>query len=95
MKTIKTARLWGADARGLRLVVGSCLMTGLLTFGGCSFLETVTSRTASPDDRIQLGWQDGPLSLHRGELRDYTCTDDLPLQCESVGGKSLCHCPRR
>ena len=70
-------------------------MTGLLTLGGCSFLETATTRTAPPDERTQLGWRDGVLSLHRGELDAHTCSDDLPLQCESVAGKSLCHCPRR
>lgn len=69
-------------------------MTALVTLGGCSFLDTVTTRTAA-DERTQLRWQDGTLSLHRGELERYTCMDDLPLQCESVSGKSLCHCPRR
>jgi Cyclin-dependent kinase inhibitor 3 (CDKN3) len=79
----------------LRLVVGSCLMTGLLTLAGCSFLETVRTRTAAPDDRAQLGWQDGTLFLRRGELDDYRCTNGLALQCESVSGRSLCHCPQR
>ena len=79
----------------IRIVAGSCLMSSLVTLAGCSFLDTVTVRTAPPDYRVPLQWQDGTLYLNRGDLKDYRCLDDLPLQCESVGGKSLCHCPRR
>ena len=85
----------GQHSKPIRIVVGGCFSATLLTLAGCSFLDTVTVRTAPPDDRIPLGWQDGALYLNRGELEDYRCMDGLPLQCESVSGKSLCHCPRR
>ena len=67
-------------------------MAGLLTLGGCSYLETMTSRAAAPDDRVQLGWQDGPLFLRRWEIPDYTCIDDLMLQCARAGPTYLCQC---
>ena len=76
-------------------IAANCLMSGLLMLGGCSFLETVITRTADPDQRTQLGWQAGAVTLRRGELDDYKCIDDLPLQCESVGGNPLCRCPYR
>ena len=96
MKAIKNRTPFGhRRSDELRLVVGSCLMSGLLTLGGCSFLDTVRTRTAAPDDRAQLGWQDGTLFLQRGELDDYVCVNGLALQCESVSGRSLCHCPQR
>ena len=82
-------------SNAIRIVAGNCIMVGLVTLGGCSFLDAVTTRAAPADDRVQLSWEDGTLSLHRGELENYTCIDDLPLQCESVSGKSLCWCPRR
>jgi len=94
MKATKNCTPWVRRRASATPIVGGCLMTGLLMLGGCSFLETVTTRTAPPDGRTQLGWQDGVQSLHRGELDDYTCVDGLPLQCESVSGKSLCHCPQ-
>ena len=92
MKATKNCKPW-VRRSSARRIVGSCLMTGLLLLGGCAFLDTVTTRTAPLDERTQLGWQDGVQSLHRGKLDDYTCLDGFPLQCESVSGKSLCHCP--
>ena len=79
----------------IRIAIGGCLVSGLLTLGGCATFETATTHTVLPDNRIRLGWRDPPVSIHRRELDNYACLDGLPLQCESVSGKSLCHCPRR
>jgi len=79
----------------IRIVVSTGLIIGFGTLAGCSFLDAVAERTARPDGRIPLRWQDGTLSLHRANMEDYKCVDDLALQCESVSGKWLCHCPRR
>jgi hypothetical protein len=94
MKTPKEfTQLACQHSKMIRILGRSCLITGLLTLAGCSYLETVTSQ-AAPDDPIQLGWQDGALSLRRGEIRDYTCTDGRMLQCVLEGVKYSCGCPR-
>jgi len=96
MKAMKNwAPLAHRRSNTIRVALGGALVSGLLTLGGCASFETATTRTAAPDNRIRLGWQDAPLSLHRTELDNYACVDGLPLQCESVSGKSLCHCPHR
>ena len=95
MKTLERRSFGQRRSNAIRTAAKSCLMTGLVALGGCSFLDTVTTRTGAADNRIQVSWQDGTLSLDRGELENYTCIDHLPLQCESVAGKSLCRCPRR
>lgn len=96
MTTLRGRRSVGRrHSNSIRTASKNCLVTGLVVLGGCSFLDTVTTRTGAVDNRTQLRWQDGTLFLQRGELENYTCINDLPLQCESVGGKSLCRCPRR
>lgn len=94
MKTSKElTRVGHRHSKAIRIVVAICLMTDLLALAGCSYLETVTTRTA-PDDRIQLRWQDGALYLRRAELRDYTCENDRMLQCVLQGVEYSCECPR-
>jgi hypothetical protein len=80
-------------SNAIRIVARTCLMTGLVTLGGCAFLDDVTTRTI-PDNRVQLAWQDGALSLYRQELPDYTCVDGQMLQCVHNGVKYSCQCPR-
>ena len=77
----------------MRIVARFCLMTAHLGLFGCSYLETVTTRTV-PDDRVQLRWQDGALYLLRAELRAYTCENDRMLQCVLEGVEYSCECPR-
>jgi hypothetical protein len=85
----------GKQPASIQMVICTCLLMGFGALAGCSFLDAVAERTARPDGRIPLRWQDGTLYLHRARLADYKCVDDLALQCESVSGKWLCHCPRR
>lgn len=93
MKAIKIRSVTGHHSNPIRIILGNGLLIGLLPLAGCSYLETVTRDTA-PDDRIQLGWQDGALSVYRWELRDYTCVDNRMLQCVHEGVKYSCRCPR-
>jgi hypothetical protein len=94
MQTSKELKRVGRrQSKAIRIAFGTCLMTDLLALAGCSYLETVTTRT-TPDDRVQLRWQDGALYLRRAELRDYTCENGRMLQCELQGVEYLCECPR-
>jgi hypothetical protein len=77
------------------VAVGACIASGLLTLGGCASFDTAATHATTPDNRIRLGWRDAPLFLHRTDLDNYACMDDLPLHCEAVSGRSLCHCPHR
>jgi hypothetical protein len=61
---------------------------------GCSYLETQLARTAPPDDRIELGWQERRL-LSAREIRGYTCPDDYFLQCEGGATSYSCTCALR
>ena len=94
MNAMKFWAVKGRHRSSIRIVIRNCLIIGHGTLAGCSFLDTVAPQTAGPDGRIPLRWQDGTLYLNRARLRDYKCVDDVPLQCESVSGKWLCHCPR-
>jgi hypothetical protein len=93
MKAMKIRSTRGPHRPPIRLVVGFCLLNGLLTLAGCSYLETLSTQTTA-DNRIQLGSQDGMVYLARRALPDYACANGALLQCESIGGKSLCGCPR-
>lgn len=63
--------------------------------GGCSYLETQLQRTASPDTRIKLGWQDRVQVASR-EIANYTCESRYMLMCDRAGSITYsCTCVLR
>jgi len=68
-------------------LIAACV---LLALSGCSYLETQLARTAPPDDRVEIGWQERR-SLSAREIPRYTCPDNYFLRCER-GGASTYSC---
>ena len=65
------------------------LLSGL---GGCSYLETLSQRSAPADTRIEIGWQQR-LSLHPRDVENYTCAVHYTLRCERGGAATYsCTC---
>ena len=92
----KTKHRW-VLARGawpIRVAGTFCIVVGLAAAAGCAYVETVTSRTAPPDSRVELSANNVVL-LHDREIPDYTCGQRLILQCERSGAVSYsCQCAR-
>lgn len=76
-------------------VARHALLPLMLTLSGCTYLESMAQRTASPDDRNQLDRRDGMVLLTPAEISDYTCMGGLVLLCERGGaGTYSCRCER-
>jgi len=69
-----------------------CLPLGL---SGCSYIETQLDRTAPPDNRIQLDWQERR-QLSQRESSHYRCPVHYVLRCDRAGSITLsCTCELR
>jgi hypothetical protein len=66
-----------------------------LTLGGCAYMETVMEREGEPDTRVQLPSLNGNFFLSYREIADYTCAQDLLLQCDRTGSTYSCWCGPR
>lgn len=71
-------------------------MLGSTLLSGCAYLDAQLQRTALPDDRIELGWQDR-LSVYARDLSNYTCEDQqYVLSCDRAGSITYsCTCALR
>ena len=65
MKTYILRRPRSIPGRLFRAVWLASLLSLL---GGCAFLDHVGEIPAKPDNRVHLGWQDGPFSLDRSDV---------------------------
>jgi hypothetical protein len=79
-----------------RLGARAAIVSGTLCLAGCAYMESVMSRQAEPDRRIQLPSGRGQVLLRGREIPDYTCAEDYLLLCERSGASSFsCHCVLR
>jgi hypothetical protein len=83
---------WGRRGRRLGTVVCLGLLAGS---NGCAYVENQLHRTARPDNRIVLGWQERRY-LYERQMPHYTCPADYFLQCDRAGAITLsCTCTHR
>jgi hypothetical protein len=84
--------------RGTRPFSGSKLIVALLPLlglGGCAYVDTVLQRSATPDERVQLGGQHR-VSLRAREIPHYTCEGGYLLRCDRGGSSTYsCTCAPR
>jgi hypothetical protein len=80
----------------LLLSLASTLLTACsLSLAGCAHLEAQLERTATPDNRITLGWGDR-LSVSARDLKNYTCDSSYVLTCARAGSITYsCTCELR
>jgi hypothetical protein len=79
--------------RSFATVVLSMSLFGVLNaLEGCTYIEAQLQRTAPPDTRIKLGWQDR-VSVSSNDLDEYTCRGRYVLRCDRAGAITLsCTC---
>jgi hypothetical protein len=74
------------------VVVSASSLGGLNALSGCAYMETQLQRTAPPDTRIRLGWQDR-VSVYSQDLDEYRCESSYTLLCQRGGAITLsCTC---
>lgn len=76
-------------------VAASISLFGFLNpLEGCTYIESQLQRTAPPDTRVKLGWQDR-VFVHSNQLDDYTCHSHYILRCDDAGAITMsCTCVR-
>jgi hypothetical protein len=79
--------------RSLVPVVAALPLFGVLNaLQGCTYIEAQLQRTAPPDTRIQLGWQDRAF-VQSNHVDEYTCRGRYTLRCDGAGAITLsCTC---
>jgi hypothetical protein len=79
-----------------RLATALAVLGCSVGFGGCMYPETQLQRSAPPDNRVKLGWQDR-VFLSAREIVDYMCADGRYfLQCDHAGSITYsCTCAPR
>lgn len=71
------------------------LMSLSVALVGCSYLDAQLQRSAPPDTRVKLGWQDRVFVYSR-DVVDYTCQSHYLLVCDGGGAITLsCTCVLR
>ena len=80
----------------LSAIAASIALQGLLLgLVGCTQIQTQLQRTGSPDNRIELGWQER-VSAHPRDLAKYKCQSARTLVCDGGGAITLsCTCVLR
>lgn len=79
----------------LAMAVSIALQGLLLGLAGCSYLEAQVQRTAPPDNRIELGWQER-VSARPRDIANYKCGSAHTLVCDGGGAVTLsCTCVLR
>ena len=74
------------------VVLSMSLFCVLNALEGCTYIEAQLQRTAPPDTRIKLGWQDR-VSVSSRDLDEYTCRGRYVLLCDRGGAiTSSCTC---
>ena len=51
---------------------------------GCTYIDAQLQRSAPPDTRVKLGWQDR-VSVYSADLANYTCRGGYRLMCDRGG----------
>jgi hypothetical protein len=58
-------------------------------------MDVMLQRSALPDTRVKLGWQDR-VFVHSRDAADYTCQSNYLLMCDGGGAITLsCRCMLR
>ena len=71
------------------------LMSLSVALVGCSYIDAQLQRSAPPDTRVKLGWQDRVFVYSR-DVTDYTCQSHYLLMCDGGGAITLqCRCVLR
>ena len=71
------------------------LMSLSVALVGCSYIDAQLQRSAPPDTRVKLGWQDRVFVYSR-DVADYTCQSRYLLVCDAGGAITLsCTCVLR
>jgi hypothetical protein len=74
------------------VVVSSSFFGVLNALAGCTYMEAQLQRSAPPDTRVKLGWQDR-VSVYARDVDEYTCRGPYILRCDGSGAITLsCTC---
>ena len=79
--------------RSLAAFVASMSLFGIFSpLAGCAYVDSMLQRSAPPDTRVKLGWQDHVFVSSR-DAAGYTCQSQYLLICEGGGAMTLsCSC---
>ena len=79
--------------RSLRAIVLSMSFFGVLAaLAGCTYVDSMLQRSAPPDTRVQLGWQDR-VFVYSHNVANFTCRGDYLMMCDRGGAITLsCTC---
>ena len=79
--------------RSLAAIVPSMALVAVLSaLVGCTYIDAMLARTAPPDPRVKLGWQERVFVDSRNAA-NYTCQSDYLLMCDRGGAITLsCTC---
>ena len=79
--------------RSLAVIAASISLFGAASaLSGCAYIDATLQRSAPPDTRVKLGWQDRVLVDSR-DAADFTCHSHYLLTCDRGGGITLsCTC---